>query len=59
MIISKGYAKRLVRQGLAAETGRTTDQVRWAWRYQGHTYVIVDRYDVQRTDHYLSNKTGG
>ena len=55
MIITKNYAKKLVRQGKAKIEGRTTDQARWQDRHQGTTYVIVTRYDKTRTDHYAEN----
>ena len=55
MIIDKKYAKRLIKQGKAAEVGLTTDQPPWAQHYQGTTYVIIDRYDLQRADHYEDN----
>jgi hypothetical protein len=41
MIISKKYAQKLVREGKAKIEGRTTDG-----------YIIITRYDLQRTDHY-------
>jgi len=53
MIISKGHAQRLVREGKARLGGKTTDQARWGDRYQGKVYCIVDRLDLQRVDHYL------
>ena len=53
MIITKKYAKRLVREGKAKlEDGQVTDQARWQERYMGKVYQIVTRYDLQRTDHY-------
>lgn len=52
MIITKKYARQLVKSGKARIEGRTTDQARWGERYQGKTYVIVTRLDLQRTDHY-------
>ena len=45
MIITKEYADRLIKQGRAAVSGRTVSE-------NGVYYVIVDRYDLQRTDHY-------
>ena len=52
MIISKSYAQRLVKAGKAKIHGRTTTAPRWIDRAYGTTYVIVTRYDLQRTDHY-------
>ena len=45
MIISKDYADRLVRLGRAAYVGEVA--------HDGKRWMCVDRYDVQRTDHYL------
>lgn len=44
MIISRNYAKRLIREKLATENGATFDSGQW-WR-------IVNRHDLQRVDHY-------
>lgn len=44
MIISKKYAKKLVREGKATETCTTTDHER--------LYQAVDRHYLQRVDHY-------
>jgi hypothetical protein len=46
MIISKAYAKRLIKAGktTATEGDTCTDN--------GRTYQIVTRLDVQRVDHY-------
>lgn len=44
MIITRSYAKRLVREGKAVEDGYTIDD--------GQRYQIVTRYDIQRVDHY-------
>lgn len=52
MIISKKYAKKMIKEGRAQEDGRTTDQPNWEQRYNGKTYVVVQRFDFQRTDHY-------
>ena len=52
MIITKKYARKLVKAGKAKIDGRTTDQPTWEQRYGGKTYVVVQRYDLQRTDHY-------
>jgi len=51
MIITKKYAKKLVKAGKAKITGQTTDQPRWCDRFQGRTYLIITRYDLCRTDH--------
>ena len=48
MIISKNYALRLIRQGKAAKGGTTTDSV-------GNRYIVLDRYDLARTDHYYED----
>ena len=53
MIITRKYAMRLVREGKARIDGRTTDQARWSDCDNGKTYRIVERLDVQRTDHYV------
>lgn len=52
MIISKAYAKRLIKLGKARIVTRTTDQPRWSERHNGRTYVAIDRLDLQRVDHY-------
>jgi hypothetical protein len=44
MLISKQYARRLIKQGKAAHGGYTRNAVCY--------YAIIDRYDKQRTDHY-------
>jgi hypothetical protein len=44
MIISRGHARRLVRQGRATLDGSTIDN--------DQRYQIVTRHDLQRTDHY-------
>ena len=51
MIITKQYAKRLVKEGKATVTGHTTDQARWADREYGKTYAIITRHDKKRVDH--------
>jgi hypothetical protein len=44
MIISRGYANKLVREGKATKDGAT---------YEGkQRYQIVIRHDIQRVDHY-------
>ena len=45
MIISRSHAKRLVRQGKATEIGVTSSDTK--------RYVILNRHDLQRVDHYL------
>lgn len=55
MIISKKYAKSLIKQGKAVELGKTTTATRWEDNSQGKTYVIITRFDNQRTDHFLEN----
>jgi len=52
MLITKSHAKRLMRQGKARPVGRTTDQPRWCDRHNGQTYVVLDRLDLHRVDHY-------
>lgn len=44
MIISPNYAKRLIREKRATQTGATFSAGQW-WR-------IVNRHDLQRVDHY-------
>jgi len=44
MIITREYAKILVRQGKAIENGATNQD--------GKRYQIVERLDVRRVDHY-------
>jgi len=44
MIISRGHANRLVRDGKAIKNGATYDD--------GARYQIVERHDLQRVDHY-------
>ncbi len=57
MIISKSHALQLINEGKAQASGVTT--------HDGHRYQIVNRYDVQRVDHYrlgddpLTCKCGG
>uniref|UniRef100_A0A6M3LBC8 Uncharacterized protein n=1 Tax=viral metagenome TaxID=1070528 RepID=A0A6M3LBC8_9ZZZZ len=51
-MITVQYAARLVRQGKATVIGKTTDQPRWADRYNGKVYAILNRHDLQRIDHY-------
>jgi hypothetical protein len=49
MIISRNYAKRLVRQGKATLDGATFSNGPGC----GRRYQIVMRHDLHRTDHYL------
>jgi len=49
MIISKKYALRLIREGKARKVGKLKPDPNDRYR----VYVIVDRLDLQRTDHYL------
>jgi hypothetical protein len=44
MIISKKYAEMLVKRGQAEKIGTVTQD--------GKTYQVVNRFDIQRTDHY-------
>ena len=46
MIITKGHAKRLIAKGTARELTRV-------FEVDGSVWMALDRYDVQRTDHYL------
>jgi hypothetical protein len=48
MIVSASYAKRLIRQGRANNGGTLKPDER------GRVYVILNRADIHRTDHYLS-----
>jgi len=43
MIISKKYADKLIKNGKANIIGKTYNN--------GKTYLILNRYDLQRTDH--------
>jgi len=47
MIISKNYALRLIREGKARKAGKLEPDDRY------RVYVIIDRLDLQRVDHYL------
>ena len=47
MIITKNYAKKLVKQGKAKETGYIIGNT------EDSKFMVVDRFDKQRTDHYL------
>lgn len=51
MVISKQYAKRLVREGKATEQGTTWSGSK---KGEGTEYVVVIRHDLQRTDHYAA-----
>ena len=55
MLITKDYAKRLIKNGKAQAEGHTTDQPTWADCHSGNVYMIVTRFGFQRTDHYLDN----
>ena len=46
MIISKKYARKLVKEGKAGFVVELKPDD------QGRIYVAIDRYDLQRTDHY-------
>ena len=46
MIISRKYAKHIIRIGKAMKSGIVT--------IDGKRYRIINRTDLQRTDHYLS-----
>ena len=49
MIITKGHAKKLIAKGTARElTG--------VFETDGSVWMALDRYDAQRTDHYLIYK---
>lgn len=43
MIITRGYAKKLIRQGKAMIAGHVGEG--------SSEYTVVDRYDLCRTDH--------
>ena len=49
MIVSSSYAKRLIREGKAEVVGTCTET-------DGRQYVVINRYDLQRTDHYEEAK---
>ena len=55
MIITKKYAKHLIRYGKAIVLGKTTDQPIWDERHNGKTFVILNRLDQGRTDHYIED----
>jgi len=44
MIITRTYAQRLIKQGKATKTTTVNDN--------GQTLQAIDRYDLQRVDHY-------
>jgi len=46
VVISRRYARELVREGRAREVGVTRGDQDW------ERYVIVERLDLQRVDHY-------
>jgi len=54
MIISRKHAKSLIRRGVAWEVGRCTGGNRWP---EYPHYVIIERSDLQRTDHYPASTT--
>ena len=45
MVLTEKYLKRKIKEGNAVSRGTT---VHFGWRAE-----IVDRYDLQRTDHYV------
>lgn len=49
MIITRKYANSLVRDGLARIEGTVTEQ------FMYETYVVLTRFDIERTDHYKIN----
>jgi len=49
MIITKAYAQALIRDGKARAAGKTSGGDCWP---DPPTYVIVERLDMQRVDHY-------
>ena len=57
MIITKGYALRLIRDGKAGKVCITTDQPYWDARADGQTYHVINRYDLHRTDHFVVDAT--
>jgi hypothetical protein len=52
MIITRKYALSLLRSGKARRIGLMTDQISWAHRHNGRIYGVLNRHDIQRTDHY-------
>jgi hypothetical protein len=44
MIINKKYAEQLVNRGQAEKIGTVAQD--------GKTYQVINRFDLQRTDHY-------
>ena len=47
MIITKEYAKRLIRQGKATKSSTLKTDGR------GFVYIAITRHDKQRVDHYI------
>jgi hypothetical protein len=48
MIITRKYARELARNGRAEEGGALKPDSR------GRVYVVLTRFDLSRTDHYLA-----
>ena len=46
-VLSRKYARRLVREGKAVVTG---------FCYDGRAFITLDRLDLQRTDHVAANQ---
>lgn len=53
MIISKRYAQKLIKKGRARIVGEMNDGQFWGDAV-GIIYTIINRYDKQRTDHYIN-----
>ncbi len=51
MIITKKYAKRLIKQGKASEAGKVYPQGRENEHYC-QIYMLIIRHDLSRSDHY-------
>lgn len=54
MIITKKYAKQLIRKGTATETGKVHLNGKG---YSGDVYMAINRQDKQRIDHYFVETT--
>lgn len=46
MVLKKAYLRRLISEGKAVEEGTMYDE-------DSIEYVVVERLDINRTDHYL------
>ena len=51
MILSKSYLKKLIREGKAQYSNNTESES--IVNDNGKQYIVVDRLDLQRVDHYM------